>query len=303
MRKELGLVLDTCNAVQMDRHDSGYGESLTSAKMTDISQEAPEESLNFQDQQSIGVVLTSSGRSSIRPQTLSRPSSINPSSHRASNSQSRRSSFIINNPASGHSRRPQLRNSSFGSDYSRPRAEDLFVAHRRSKQIFPSSTGMQSPLRIEPQRRFTSPNPPNSSRASTSSIEDSSSTRLNTLPQYTNFVPAANMDWTLPSTRLREYRKIDRSCQGVRGLWRRFAPHWCCKNKRLSFFEVDKGDTGSVRRYRMNLSKNQTAVKITRKDIEEEEAPPSTSKLRRTWGHFASKNWSTNQLDAKHIHN
>lgn len=66
------------------------------------------------------------------------------------------------------------------------------------------------------------------------------------------------IDWTSPSTRRREYEKIDRASRGVRGLWRRVAPQWCqSKNDRMPFFDPGKsGKTsqeGSVRRFRMDL--------------------------------------------------
>lgn len=294
------MVLGTCDAVEMDRQDSGYGECSARDKTTGSPQESQEESSSLQNQNPADVALTSSGRSSTRPQTLSRRSSINPSPRRGSNSYSRQSSFIINNPASGHHRRPHLRNSSLASDYDRTQTDDPFVAHKRSIQIFPSSqssVGIQPPVRIEPQRRFTSPNPPKSPHASIPNI-DGGSTRSETLPQYINYVPAANTDWTLPSTRLREYKKIDQSCQGIRGLWRRFAPRWCCKHDRLSFFEVDKGDTGSVRRYRMDLSKDQNDLKANSRKAEKAKTRPCLGKIRR-WGHFTSRTCSVNQSNAK----
>lgn len=66
------------------------------------------------------------------------------------------------------------------------------------------------------------------------------------------------IDWTSPSTRRREYAKIDRASHGVRGLWRKVAPRWCqSRNDRMPFFEPDKNGKanyeGSVRRFRMDL--------------------------------------------------
>lgn len=66
------------------------------------------------------------------------------------------------------------------------------------------------------------------------------------------------IDWTSPSTRRREYAKIDRASRGVRGLWRKVAPRWCqFGNDRMPFFEPDKNGKanyeGSVRRFRMDL--------------------------------------------------
>lgn len=66
------------------------------------------------------------------------------------------------------------------------------------------------------------------------------------------------IDWTSPSTRRREYAKIDRSSRGVRGLWRKVAPRWCqFGNDRMPFFDPGKNPKanyeGSVRRFRMDL--------------------------------------------------
>lgn len=69
---------------------------------------------------------------------------------------------------------------------------------------------------------------------------------------------ATVIDWTSPSTRRREYEKIDRASRGFRGLWRRVAPKWCqLPDRRTPFFEEGKdGKTnyeGSVRRFRMDI--------------------------------------------------
>ncbi|OJJ50510.1 hypothetical protein ASPZODRAFT_126397 [Penicilliopsis zonata CBS 506.65] len=69
---------------------------------------------------------------------------------------------------------------------------------------------------------------------------------------------ATVIDWTSPSTRKREYEKIDRASRGVRGFWRRVAPNWCqTQDARTPFFEQDKdgrgNHEGSVRRFRMDI--------------------------------------------------
>lgn len=66
------------------------------------------------------------------------------------------------------------------------------------------------------------------------------------------------IDWTSPSTRKREYAKIDRANRGIRGLWRRVAPKWCQPvDRRTPFFEEGKNGKanyeGSVRRFRMDI--------------------------------------------------
>ncbi|KAI9811143.1 MAG: hypothetical protein M1827_005594 [Pycnora praestabilis] len=68
-------------------------------------------------------------------------------------------------------------------------------------------------------------------------------------------IPATIIDWTSPSTRRREYEKIDKRSRGLRGWWRRIAPQWCSgKACRSGFYDEDNGsDAGSVRRYRLDL--------------------------------------------------
>ncbi|KAJ5815190.1 hypothetical protein N7474_006967 [Penicillium riverlandense] len=74
-------------------------------------------------------------------------------------------------------------------------------------------------------------------------------------------VPATVMEWTSPTTRRREYEKIDRASRGVRGLWRRVAPRWFRPDdSRTPFFEEgrsSRGREGSVRRFRMDLPDDQ----------------------------------------------
>ena len=76
-------------------------------------------------------------------------------------------------------------------------------------------------------------------------------------PTYSNFFPATTIDWTLPSTRRKDYNEIDRSCRGIRGFWRKVTPRFCRKNQHVDFFneknEDDESDAGSVRRYRLDL--------------------------------------------------
>jgi hypothetical protein len=89
-------------------------------------------------------------------------------------------------------------------------------------------------------------------------------------------IPTTVIDWTTPSTRRREYEKIDRSSRGVRGMWRRFAPSWCQSGERRTlFFEEGKGGKemyeGSVRRFRMDVPDNES---------HENEKPEV---LKRTW--------------------
>ena len=73
--------------------------------------------------------------------------------------------------------------------------------------------------------------------------------------QFTKHAQATVIDWTSPSTRRREYEKIDRDNRGIRRLWQRVAPKWCqFGDRRTPFFEEGKtDDDGSVRRFRMDI--------------------------------------------------
>lgn len=69
--------------------------------------------------------------------------------------------------------------------------------------------------------------------------------------------PATVTEWTSPSTRRREYEKIDRSNRGFRRIFRRLTPS-CFQsdvNTRTPFFEEGnkKNYEGSVRRFRMDI--------------------------------------------------
>lgn len=71
-------------------------------------------------------------------------------------------------------------------------------------------------------------------------------------------IPATITEWTSPSTRRREYEKIDRNNKGFRRLWRRWTPSCMhAGNERVPFWEEEiskkKNYEGSVRRFRMDI--------------------------------------------------
>ncbi|KAK7184656.1 hypothetical protein DPSP01_000383 [Paraphaeosphaeria sporulosa] len=80
------------------------------------------------------------------------------------------------------------------------------------------------------------------------------------------------MHWMSPSTRKIQYAKIDRANTGIRGLLRRFIPRCVSGPGSQRFYEEEKSDAGSVRRYRMDLSGEE--------EEEEEEDLKSTSGLK-----------------------
>ena len=102
--------------------------------------------------------------------------------------------------------------------------------------------------------------------------------------QAPNHPPQPVIDWTSPATRRREYAEIDKSCRGMRGLWRRLSPQWCQKNRRLSFHNERNGsDSGSVRRYRVHIpSEEENAGLKEDVRVREEEVQLSRPKLIRS---------------------
>ncbi|KAI9927616.1 hypothetical protein ASPWEDRAFT_176098 [Aspergillus wentii DTO 134E9] len=169
--------------------------------------------------------------------------------------------------------------------------ETLLALHRESCRLFqdnestkwrnadirtpssPASTAMHSyfpPMSDYRSASEVSSPPGSPMRPLSDQLEHSSEDESHSPPQPTSQTisgagdgsskqtPATVIDWTSPSTRRREYEKIDRASRGVRGLWRRVAPRWCRPgDKRTPFFEEGengKGNyEGSVRRFRMDL--------------------------------------------------
>lgn len=83
------------------------------------------------------------------------------------------------------------------------------------------------------------------------------------------------MHWMSPSTRKTQYDKIDRANSGLRGLLRKMMPRCVAGGGPQSFYEEEKSDVGSVRRYRMDVpgeedadAKSITALKMQRRKLE-----------------------------------
>lgn len=240
--------------------------------------------------QELGIDVSANSRRprSITPHSSRRGTTVT-SSLPSSNTSSRKSSVA------SHNKRPHTaarRSSSAG--YGRPCTEDTLALHRQSVQLFPPFSNTLNPPSLG-SRRHTSPTitpiSPISRRHQTASQHSIDQTGPETLGdgphQYENFVPASSIDWTQPSTRQREYRKIDQSHRGLRGLWRRLTPRWCHrKSRHLDFFrEDDKYDTGSVRRYRIDMAGNEDRTKCGSGEEEletnRESCPSKTHRLRR----------------------
>ena len=278
---------DACHPVRMERTDSGYGGSGT----TPDSPLSRASSLKTVDGRKVRPVCSQRHRSEMHsvdppsprssypvgsdatnlPQhtsllhTSSRKHSATARSFRSSRSSSRRSSFV-NQSTISSSRRPVKPNRSM-STYSRP-VGDPILLYQRSKSLFESpenALDFYNPPVTLPQEKLTSqslpPLPPSSAIPADDLArglqvhEENSPNGL----QYSNHVPATIIDWTLPSTRRLEYRKIESCCRGLPGLWRRFAPAFLQRNRRLTFYgeEKDNDDTSSIRRYRLDLPEDE----------------------------------------------
>lgn len=268
--------LDAQLSTPMNRADSGIGDDLDGAEDSPLKSRSttrkPNELLRFsrqQDLQDITSAVSQLPASNSRPSTQESngpkvlcPLTSNPSRGnsrtppRGSNPQSRRSSVASQQPIIPYNRRAPGMNRNGTTVYERTRAKDPFELHQRSKQIFQlfeAPQDNQSSTSQKARRHLALPSLPALSHMQEAQEGTDPEEGLQP-PQYENHVPATIIDWTLPSTRRDEYREIEKSCKGLRGLWRRLAPRWCQRNSRLNFFDVDNGDdAGSVRRYRLDL--------------------------------------------------
>lgn len=270
--------LDAQLSTPMNRADSGIGDDLDGADDSPLKTRSttrkPNELLQFsrqQDLQDIASAVSQLPASNSRPSTSksNRPKGLrtsasprNPSRGNSrtpppgSNPPSRKSSVASPQPIIPFNRRAPGMTRSVTTVYGRTRVEDPFELHQRSKQIFQlfeAPQDNQPSTRQRARRHLASPSLPELSRMR-GAREGTDPEEEPQPPQYENHVPATIIDWTLPSTRRDEYREIEKSCKGIRGLWRRLAPRWCQRNSRLNFFEGDNvDDAGSVRRYRLDL--------------------------------------------------
>lgn len=209
-------------------------------------------------------------RTPKRKRTVSPSSSKSPGHHRTSRSTRRSTPTSRRSSLHSHQRAAtttSLTPSIVDRKDSVAKREDLLALHRESCRLF------QDPATHPYDRassEFSSPpaSPIVRTRLSTAAQEPGLDTSLTDHPIYVPTtavvddppkpVTATVIDWTSPSTRRREYEKIDRASTGVRGFWRRVAPRWCqFGDNRMPFFEEGKNGKGnyegSVRRFRMDL--------------------------------------------------
>lgn len=312
------------HAVTMDRQDSGFGEVLKSGlNMLDIqqgpqpnitaptrpsysptrhdmrlSEEVPARRTPIQkavrppsNREPIVEMSVQSRRAGSDPFRSSHGSTTPATSLRSSNT-SRKSSVM-----SGNRKSHPVARRSFSVGYGSACSENAFDLHRRSVQLFSPFTSILDPPPTSSPDFERDPSPTitvslTSSEHQTTSeyLVDGTTSETPADPphQYENFVPATPLDWTLPSTRQREYRKIDRSCRGLRRFWRRLVPRWCHrKSNRLGFFQEDeKSDVGSVRRYRLDVGNEEpTGEKGQNGDAPEPKPKPLPNQACRPWNH------------------
>ncbi|KAF3045227.1 hypothetical protein E8E12_010865 [Didymella heteroderae] len=97
-------------------------------------------------------------------------------------------------------------------------------------------------------------------------------------------LPTTTTHWTSPSTRKRDYERIDRQNTGLRGLVRRAVPR-CVSGPPERFYEKDQSDAGSVRRYRLDVIESHINEKeITR--LKTQSSQSQKPKLKSRWTCF-----------------
>ncbi|KAH7349137.1 hypothetical protein BKA66DRAFT_476956 [Pyrenochaeta sp. MPI-SDFR-AT-0127] len=168
---------------------------------------------------------------------------------------SRRTSCTIVDP-SRPARHYRIKSSQTATPSANQDVDDVLALHFRSCSLFTnpsyhSNSGLPSPTMSQGDI-FSSP-----SDASRFSSDDLDVTEASGLPKQSEetIVDAEKtntpMHWTSPCTRQREYERIDKANSGVRGFMRKFTPR-CVSAPQEKFYEKDKSDAGSVRRYRLD---------------------------------------------------
>ncbi|KAL9024148.1 MAG: hypothetical protein Q9196_006730, partial [Gyalolechia fulgens] len=220
---------------KMERADSGFGDCPTPApKLSATTRKSSGAS------SSTNCAPGARTPKRIRSDTQqTRPPSICQSLVSAyvphSHPSSRSSSLILRRPSTATT--PW--NSSLRSQTHSVRSEasNPYTFHRECKSLFDPA-----PSRPTTPTTSTINHPPR--------IDDPASPPPNSIA---SLLPQPIVDWTLPSTRRREYRAIEASTKGFKGLWRRLAPKRWQRGKGLAFSEKGDHDDdgGSVRRYRI----------------------------------------------------
>lgn len=177
----------------------------------------------------------------------------------------RSSSFLIRQPTGTQRQRPHMPLRSSSAMHARAysiNSSGFYADHTPLSRSAESSVRSGAALDVEPHAHLTSTSLPtliSPINIPELTVNQSSQNLPNALdfeyaPSYSNHVPATTIDWTLPSTRRKQYNEIDRSCRGFRGLVRRCVPSlFRSRRKRVGFYDAERSsDAGTVRRYRVN---------------------------------------------------
>jgi hypothetical protein len=259
----------------MDRKDSGFVESFSSTSQNKPSTNTP----NIHRSNTAPNRLRQPGKASpksnrhtqsvdMHQQYSASESRSRPSNHRSTTSSSENST--TKSKGRGHGSKPSSRRTSCTIvDPSRPArhyrikssqsiatatgqdVDDVLALHFRSCSLFQnpsyhSRSGLPSPT-PSPTDKFTFP----TTTSRLSSDEMNLTNEPMTPESETGMLPATTTHWMSPSTRQREYERIDRANTGLRGMIRRAVPR-CVSGPQEKFYENDQSDAGSVRRYRLD---------------------------------------------------
>lgn len=190
----------------------------------------------------------------------SRRNSTAPTSLRSSRYSSRRSSLLRSQTMEIYSiaPRPQLDPQRRSTSLSYAASDNPFLAHHdlHERGLHDASCGSEAVREVSfPPRPPRDAGPtsklPTLYRAATlPSLAPAHSHPHQHPPNHTqtfsNFYPASNIDWSLPSNHEQTHRREKASCLGVRRIWRHFIPRLLSRK----IFDVKGGDRGSVRRFK-----------------------------------------------------
>ena len=204
-----------------------------------------------------------SPESSITPTLARRDSSQRSSTKRSACPRS--SSFLIRQPNGAQQQRPHMPLRSSSAMHARAysiNSSDFYADYTPLFRSAEGSVRSGAVLSIKSHAHLTSTSLPTLISPITIpelTVNQSSQTLPKAIdfeyaPSYSNHVPATPIDWTLPSTRRKQYNEIDKSCRGFRGLVRRIFPSlFRSHGKRVGFYDAERSsDAGTVRRYRVN---------------------------------------------------
>jgi hypothetical protein len=194
---------------------------------------------------------------------------------------SRRTSCTIVDP-SRPARHYRIKSSQSISPATGQDVDDVLALHFRSCSLFQnpsyhSKSGLPSTT-PSPTDNFGFP----SATSRFSSDESNMVDRPITSKSENTALPTTTTHWMLPSTRQREYERIDKANTGLRGMIRRVVPK-CVSRPPEKFYEQDQSDAGSVRRYRLDDMDSSLEEKKLTRPVTQASGRPS---LKMRWSCF-----------------